>query len=154
MTRKADFNAEEWSTVVEAPLLAGMRVMTAERGGSIRETVAIAKTYAKAREQQGESELLDELVATPPALGANRPGSQEEINAMSAERLREAVRILREKASPDEFESYSRFVLSVAEAAAEAHREGGFLKVGGKQVSEGEQAALDEIAATLQPASA
>ncbi len=154
MTRKADFNAEEWSTVVEAPLLAGMRVMTAGKGGSIRETVAIAKTYAKAREQQGASELLDELVATPPALGANRPSSEQEIGAMSSERLGEAVRILQEKASTDEFEAYKQFVLTVAEAAAEAHREGGFLKFGGKQVSEGEQAALDEISATLQAGSA
>ncbi|MDQ6749989.1 MAG: hypothetical protein M3Z33_04465, partial [Actinomycetota bacterium] len=61
---------------------------------------------------------------------------------------------LQEKASTDEFEAYKQFVLTVAEAAAEAHREGGFLKFGGKQVSEGEQAALDEISATLQAGSA
>jgi len=41
-------------------------------------------------------------------------------------------------------------VLTVAEAAATAHKEGGFMGVGGMQVSAEEQAALDEIAATLQ----
>lgn len=40
-------------------------------------------------------------------------------------------------------------MLSLAEAAANAHREGGILGVGGKRVSDAEQAALDEIAATL-----
>ena len=41
---------------------------------------------------------------------------------------------------------------AVAQAAASAHREGGFLGVGGKDVSEEEQRALDELAATLKPA--
>ena len=36
-----------------------------------------------------------------------------------------------------------------AEAAAKAHKEGGFIGIGGKQVSAEEQAALDEIQAVL-----
>jgi len=52
MTAKADFNAEEWSTLVEAPLLAGMRVVTAERGGTLKESLAVGKTYAAARRHQ------------------------------------------------------------------------------------------------------
>ena len=60
------------------------------------------------------------------------------------------MQLLNDKASPDEVDAYKRFVLTVAEAAANAHKEGGFMGVGGKRVSEGEQAALDEIAATLQ----
>src|SRR5687768_13971411 len=35
MPTKADFNAEEWSRLVEAPLLAGMRVSEASGGGKI-----------------------------------------------------------------------------------------------------------------------
>ena len=68
MTKKADFNAEEWTTVVEVPLLAGLRVVAAERGGTIRESLAMGKVYAEARRQQGQSELLDDLAATPPAV--------------------------------------------------------------------------------------
>ena len=34
MTRKADFNAEEWSTVVEGPLFAGLKVVSSHRGGT------------------------------------------------------------------------------------------------------------------------
>jgi len=149
MTRKADFNAEEWARLVEAPLLAGMRVVTASRGGKIRETVAMAKTYAKAREGQGESELLDDLVASPPAIDPARPLEGGDVAAASAERLREAVGLLESKASPEEVEAYKRFVVAVAEAAAKAHKEGGFLGVGGKQVSEEEQAVLDDLATTL-----
>ena len=42
MTRKAEFNADEWSTVVDGPLYAGMRVISADRGGTLRETLATA----------------------------------------------------------------------------------------------------------------
>jgi hypothetical protein len=148
MTKKADFNAEEWSTIVEGPLLAGARVITADKGGTIRESLALGKAYAAAREQQGDSELLDELVSTPPVLDRNRLQGGD-IAAVATEGLREAVRILEEKATPEELEAYRTFVLSAAQAAAEAHKEGGVLGVGGKRVSDAEQAAIDEISATL-----
>ena len=51
MTAKAEFNAEEWSVVVGAPLLTAMMVIAADRGGSVRESVAVAQGYAEARER-------------------------------------------------------------------------------------------------------
>ncbi len=149
MTKKADFNAEEWSKVVEGPMLAGMRVITADRGGTIRESLAMGQVYAQARRQQGGSELLDELVASPPAMDPNRIRSAGDIGRASGEGLREAVRLLQEKASPEEVDAYKGFVRAVADAVARAHKEGGFLGVGAKEVSAQEQAALDEIEATL-----
>jgi hypothetical protein len=149
MTTKADFNAEEWEIVVQGPLLAGTSVVAASRGGTIRETVAMAKTYAEARKHHGDSPLLDELVAAPPVVDGSRLQQGGDLHAIVTERLREALRILAEKATPEEVEAYKHFVMSVAEAAAKAHREGGVLGVGGKEVSEEEQRALDEIAATL-----
>jgi hypothetical protein len=150
VTKKAEFNAEEWSTVVEAPLLAGMRVVTADRGGTIRESLAIGQVYKQARQQHGESELLDELVSSPPGMDQERVRAAGDLSRASAERVREALGVLEQKASPEEVEAYKRFVLDVAEAAAKAHKEGGFIGIGGKQVSESEQAALDEIQAALE----
>ncbi len=148
MTTKADFNAEEWSKVVEGPLLAGLRVITASRGGTIRESIAMGKTWTAAREQHGESELLDELVSSPPALDASR--LQEGGGpAAATSRISEAVELVEQKASPEEVEAYKRFVLEVAKAVATAHKEGAVLGIGGKQVSDEEQAAIDEIAVTL-----
>jgi len=151
MTKKADFNADEWSTLVEAPALAGMRVVTASRGGTIRESLAMGKVYAQARQEHGESELLDELVAAPPAIEPGQIQSAGDMAGISTQRLRDAVQLLEQKAAPGDVDAYRRFVLSVAQAAANAHREGGFMGIGGRQVSEAEQEALDEIAATLQP---
>jgi hypothetical protein len=154
MSKKADFNAEEWSTVVEAPLLAGLRVVAADRGGTIRESMAIGRVYAAARERRGESELLDELVSSAPAVDEGRVRSAGDVAAAADESLRSAVRILESKATPEEVEGYKRFVLDVARAAAEAHKEGGFIGIGGRQVSEAEQAELDALAATLGPGGA
>jgi len=150
MTRKADFNAEQWETVVEGPVLAGMRVVSAHKGGTIRESLAIAKVYAHAREGQGESELLDELVSAPPAVDSQRVREAGgDVAGAARERLGEALGLLAEHATPEEVEQYKRFVVQVADAAARAHKEGGFIGIGGKEISPEEQAALDEIQGIL-----
>ena len=150
MTTKADFNAEEWTTLVEGPLYAGLRVVTAERGGTLRESVAMGRTYVEARQHHGESPLLDEIVASPPAVDPVRlREGGGEIQQLATTRLRDAVAVADAKASPDEAQAYKQFVVTVAEAVANAHREGGFAGVGGKPVSDNEQAALDDIRSTL-----
>ena len=150
MTRKADFNAEEWTTVVDGPLYAGMRVISADRGGTVRETLAMSRVYKAAREHHGESELLDELMKSPPSIDADRlREAGGNIAALTSQQLREASRILEAKATPSEVEAYKRFVWTVAQAVASAHKEGGFLGVGGKQISDAERQALDEISTAL-----
>lgn len=150
MTTKAGFNAEDWTTVQEAPLLAGMRVLAAGRGGTLRETLAMGQVYADARKRHADGELLDDLVSTPPSMDPSRFQSGRDIEAMATERLREAAQILRATATPEEVDAYRRFVVDVARAAAVAHREGGFLGIGGEEVSSEEQAALDAVEATLR----
>jgi hypothetical protein len=49
-----------------------MIVVTAQRGGTFRETLSIAKAYVEARQQHGESELLDALVFPRPGLDHTR----------------------------------------------------------------------------------
>ena len=150
MTAKADFNAEEWSTLVEAPLLAAMQVAAAERGGTIRESLAAARVYTEARQHQGTSELLDALVASPPALDPARlQQAGADIAGHARQHLGQAADLVQAKAAPDEASAYKQFVLTVAEAAANANREGGFIGIGGKPVSANEQAALDAIRAAL-----
>jgi hypothetical protein len=149
MTKKGAFNADEWQTLVEAPMLAGLYVASSGRGGALRESLAMAHVYADVRQTHGESELLDELAATPPALDPSRLQAGGDLGAAATQRLSEALEILRAHGSSDDVDAYRRFVETVAEAVAAAHREGGVLGLGGKQISEDEQAALDLIAAVL-----
>jgi hypothetical protein len=143
MTGSADFTPEEWEQIVEGPTGAGMVVITAQRGGTFRETFSMSKAYAEARQQHGESELLDELVSTKPKVDRTRHGSPDELKQRALGELREAVGLLEQKATPEEVEDYRRFVLGLAERVAAAHREGG------EAVSEAERAAIDEIAGAL-----
>ena len=150
MTQKADFNAEEWSTVVEGPLYAGMRVISADRGGTLRESLAMGRVYKEARAKHGDSELLDELVKSPPSIDPEKlREAGGNVATVAPDRLRQAIGILEAKATPEEADAYKKFVMTVAQAAAGAHKEDGFLGIGGKEVSEAENKALDEISVAL-----
>jgi hypothetical protein len=143
MTGRADFTKEEWELVLEGPPSAGLIVVTAQRGGSFRESIAIAQAYVEARRQHGESELLDEIVAAKPERDHTRYHSVEELKQHGLQHLREAVELLERKATSEEVEDYRRFVLTLADRVANAHREGG------EAVSDAERAAIDEISASL-----
>jgi hypothetical protein len=143
MTGKADFTPEEWHVVLEGPPSAGLIVVTAQRGGSIRESVAIARSYAEARQQHGESQLLDEIVAAKPEVDHTRYHSVDELKEHGLQHIRDAVELLERKATADELEDYRRFVLALADRVANAHREGGV------SVSPAEQAAIEEITTAL-----
>ena len=150
MTSKADFNAEDWSTVVDAPLYAGLRVIAADRGGTLRETMALGRVYQEARAQHGTSALLDELVKSPPTVDPQRLSQAGgDIGAATTDHLRRAMAILETTATPEEADAYKKFVMTVAQAVAAAHKEGGFLGIGGTAVSDAENQALDEISSAL-----
>src|SRR5438552_5217001 len=143
MTAKAEFTQEEWQAVLEGPPSAGMIVVTAQRGGTFRETIAMAKAYVEARKQHGESELLDEIVSAKPQMDHTRYHSVEELKQNCLQHLRHAVELLEHKATPGELEEYRRFVLTLADKVATAHREDG------ENMSPAERDAVEEIAATL-----
>jgi hypothetical protein len=149
MTSKAEFDAEQWSVVVGAPLLAAMMVIAADRGGSVRETMAVARAYASARETH-EAELMRAILASAPAPDASqRSGGRDDLGRDAVRALREAISILDRVADEDEVVEYKRFVFGLAESAARAHSEGGLLRRGASEISDLEQAALDEIAAVF-----
>jgi hypothetical protein len=146
MTTKADFTAQEWELILEGPPSAGMIVITAQRGGMLRETVSMAKAYVEARQQHGQSELLDEIVAVKPKLDHTRYHSFDELEEHSLRHLRGAVALLESKATPEELTQYKRFIVDLADRVAHAHREHGD---GADGVSAAERAATAAIADAL-----
>ena len=143
MTTKAAFSPEEWTSVLQGPPSAGMIVVTAAGGGMFRETVAMSKAYVEARAVHGQSELLDEIVAAKPKMEHPRYHSVEELRDAGLQHLRTAVALLESKATPEEVDEYRRFILTLADKVAAAHREEG------QQVSPAEVAAIDQIAGAL-----
>ena len=143
MTSKADFTADEWKLILEAPPSAGMIVVTAQRGGSFRETIAMAKAYVEARKQHGNSQLLDDIVAAKPERDHDHAHSPAELKAHGLQHLRDSVSLLQSKATPEEVDEYRRFIVTLSQHVAAAHREHG------QDVSEAEQAAIDDITEAL-----
>lgn len=143
MTTKAEFNAEEWETIVNGPPIAGMIVVVAEHGGSLRETFKIGKVYEEAHQAHMGPELIDELIASPPDPDHFRDAT--ELHEKGLQLLRDAIATLDGRVTEDELDSYRGFVMGIAERVAHAHKSGGFLGIGGQEVSANEQLALDEV---------
>lgn len=144
MTARSDFNDDEWKLIREGPVTAGMIVIAAASGGTIRETFALARAYSDARRQHGESELLDEIASAKPEFDRHQYGSNEELHERGLQRVGEAVALVRSKATPEELRDYRAFVLSVASEVAAAHKEEG------QKVSPSEEAALAEVRARVE----
>jgi hypothetical protein len=143
MTTKAAFSPEQWEAVLEGPPNAGMIVATAARGGMIRESIAMSKSYVDARAQHGQSELLDEIVKAKPEIDHTIYHSPAELRDGGLEHIRGAVALVENKATADELDGYRHFVLALANNVAAAHREEG------RGVSAGEAEAIEEIATAL-----
>jgi hypothetical protein len=143
MTTKAAFSPEEWKVVLEGPPSAGLIVITAARGGTFRETYAMSKAYVEARAEHGESELLDEITAAKPEADHTRYHSAEELRKAGLEHISDAVALVQNKATAEELEEYRRFVLTLANKVAGAHREHG------QSVSPAETDAIQAITTAL-----
>jgi hypothetical protein len=144
VTTKTAFSTSEWQLVLEGPPAAGLLVITASRGGTFRETMAMSKAYAEARAQHGESELLDEIVAEKPRVErGGKVHNPEELRDQALDCLADVTTLLEHKATVGERDDYRRFVLAVASKVAAAHREGG------KQVSPAEEQAIQDIRTAL-----
>ncbi len=143
MTKSADFAPEEWNVVREGPTSAGLIVSTAERGGTFREIFAMAKVYAEARSEHGDSELLDELVSAKPDVDRTKSHSPAELKEHGLQRIREAVALVEAKATTQELGEYRDFVVSLSERVADPKSKGA------GEVSEAESAAIAEIKQAL-----
>lgn len=153
MTRKAEFNAEEWETLTAAPALAATAVSVAERGGNLRESLALARMYQEARASKDHTELIGQLLDSPPALKREDVAGADPATVL--ERAEAAVTrasgLLRERATERELREFGDFVVHVTEAVARAHKEGGILGIGGTEISDNEHAAMERIAYALGP---
>ncbi len=162
MANKASFSAEEWSRVVASPMIASTAITAAEPSGLwglLQEGMAGGWALLKAK--QDTTNALVKAVVDDFANGDARTMAQERVQtvfkgAQPAELTRRAVDELRSVASlldskaPDDGLVFKSWLREIAQKAAEAAKEGGFLGFGGVAVSDTEKATLAQIAAALQ----
>ena len=143
MTAKPAFSNEAWESLLEGRAGAAMLVITAQPGGTVRETFSMAKAYPEARSEPGRSELLDEIVSTRPRVPNGRQQTPDEFRTGVLSQLEEAAALLRAGTSGPELDEYRQFVLTAAASVARAHREGTSSE---DHVSDAERAAIVAIA--------
>jgi hypothetical protein len=160
MAKQDSFTGEEWTLRRLAPSLVAGGTAAADPSGlfsSIKESFAGAKGMAEAFKTNSALELFAALAADrsipgmpdPKALLGEGPREQQMQNLKNAvlERVESAVALVAAKASPAEADAYRQMLVGVAQQAAQASKEGGFLGFGGVRVSDKEQAFITEVKA-------
>jgi hypothetical protein len=153
---RARYQPDEWRTMLRAPLAAGVIVMAADEGGGLqREQQAIASTVRQAVLQAPAGALLAAIYTDglDPAdeeqvLSTLRMHDVPEVRQGFLRTCQDAV-ALAGRTSAQDGAAYRALLLQVSQAVAQAAKEGGFLGLGGVQVSGKEQDALEELARAL-----
>jgi hypothetical protein len=158
MAKQDTFTAEEWTLLRLVPSLVSGGTSAADPSGifsSIKEAAAGAAGMAEAFKANSALELFGALAADKSIPGMPDPktllgeGTREQqmANFKKAvlERVTAAVDLVAKKASPAEADAYKAMLVGVAQKAAEASKEGGFLGFGGVRVSDAEQTFIAEV---------
>ena len=162
MATKASFTTEEWTLLLESPMMAGMAVSAAEPSGlfgMLKESFATGSALAAAKIDAAANGLVKAVAAefgTAEGRAAARDGikaslaggSAGDIKARATETLRQVAALLAAKA-PEDAAAFKAWLAEISRHVADSAREGGFLGFGGVQVSDAEKATLAEIAAAL-----
>lgn len=157
MTSKASFTDDEWGRVLRAPLVAGMAITIADPGGPIEISKEMMATLRAATVPPSQEELLAAVALDLQAMMNEKQNPARNFKPTSAatagteilDELRAVAAIVAEKATPEETQAFRGWLVAAAQAAADAAKEGGFMGFGAVQVSEGEQAMLDQLRSAL-----
>ena len=162
MANKQNFKPDEWTKILESTMLAGMAVSAAEPSGlwgALKEAFASSSALAAAKSDVGSNELIKAVVAdfetkegrsaVQEALRQHLAGAKPaDAVQRSLANLREVSTILNTKA-PQDAAGFKAWLQAISKNVAEASSEGGFLGIGGVQVSDAEKATLADISKAL-----
>jgi hypothetical protein len=162
MASKTSFTREEWNRILESVLLSGMAVTAADPSGLfgvLKESMATGRTLLAARADPSSNELIKAVVSDFES-GEGRQAARSQVQSrlkgvavaemknQSIAALREVSQLLDSKA-PSDAVGFKTWLHHIAENAAEASAEGGFMGFGGTQVSDAEKATLAELSKAL-----
>jgi hypothetical protein len=157
VTTKTAFTEEEWVRVLRAPLVAGMAISLSDPGGPIEATKESVASLRTATNPPSREELLADVALEVQSMAQEhrnplsgfKPTKDRPPGEQVLDELEEAHRIVAAKATPEETDAFSRWLVASAQAAADAAKEGGFMGIGAERVSEGEQAMLERVRAAV-----
>jgi hypothetical protein len=153
MTSKSDFTEEEWVRIIRAPFIAGMAITLADPGGPIEAAKESMASIRSATNPPTREQLLAEVALDIQAqvqqhhnpvkgyrpTGTTAPGEQV------LEELREVHALVASRASTEETAAFGAWLVSTAQDAADAAKEGGFMGFNAEQVSQREKDMIDRV---------
>jgi hypothetical protein len=153
MTTKTDFTDEEWTRVLRAPFVAGMAISLADPGGPIEMSKETMTTMKSATNPPTREQLLTEIALDIQSMTQQRESPISGFKPQAAQQILDELgavsEIVTTKATAEEAAAFKQWLLTTAQAAADAAKEGGFMGFGAVQVSEGEQKMLDQVRAAI-----
>ena len=163
MADKTSFTKEEWTLLLESPMMAGMAITAADPSGLwglLKESLAGGSALAKVMADPDANPLVKAVAndfSTSEARSTARDGLKSkfansqpaDVKTKSIEALRQVSAVLATKA-PGDAAAFKSWLCQISQATAEAASEGGgLLGIGGVQVSDAEKATLAEISKAL-----
>ena len=157
MTTKSDFSDEEWARIVRAPFVAGLAISLADPGGPIEATKETLATLKSATNPPSREQLLADVALEIQAMTQQKQnplkGYKPSKDALPGPQILDELRAVQDivvaKGTADEAAAFGRWLLATAQDAANAAKDGGFMGFGAHQVSQGEQAMLDQVSAAV-----
>ena len=159
MTTKSDFTDEEWTRVVRAPMVAGLAISIADPGGPIEMAKESMATLKAATNPPSREQLLAEVALEIQALAQQRhnplkgfkpaPAPGQSAGDVVVEELRTVQSLVAATATPEEAAAFGTWLVTAAQAAADAAKDGGFMGFHAQQVSDREQAMIEQVRAAV-----
>lgn len=155
MSTKADFSADEWDLLRTSPMMAGLLVVAASPSGPVglvQESAAMSKMILDAANTAQTpllKSLADDMKSTMSITKAPPGATPAAVQDAATEILRRTSELLGQKATPQEATEVKEWLTKIAQATAEATKEGGFLGFGGTLVSDQEKAAIARVNSSL-----
>ncbi len=158
MTTKSVYSEEAWEGLLQAPIMAGMYIMVADVSVTAmgKEMAGMLKAIQAQEAPDAAKDLVGAVVADIVAKSSNKEkleqpelDKQQDPKIQIMKILKDDLAILDEKSTPEEKAGFGSWLMTVAQATAEAGREGGFLSIGSVRVSDKEKVALEELKSEL-----
>jgi hypothetical protein len=149
---KNSFTDDEWMKVRLAPLAATFYVMSASPSGaigSLKELTAAGDAMKAVLKDAGATSLVNVAFGNVAAATEGEMKMDEKSSRTTMLDAIKAASAAVKAKMPGEAANFASTLNDLAQTVASAAKEGGFLGIGGKQISKEEQQALDEIKAAL-----
>lgn len=159
---RTDFSESEWTCLLRAPFLAGLSIGLASPSGlvgSIKEAYAAKRILVETKASAGKNALIDAIVADLDTDDGRSRADLLHLASRTGDDAGSAIcadlktaSLAAYHADPALGAGFAEWILSIAQAVAEASRERGYHGIaGGKTVNEAEIAALERLRTALDP---